>query len=269
MDSTPEIGHSLQYSNPIYKRIAEIRSMFEINGHIIGPNRNTLKRRYFDYEIDQNRQGHKVTLNDFYNSLITEIEGYRNSLINLEEKIGANFYPVFIELQKCKELIEGQRTNFDARYINAQINVVNQDAENSNLNVKNINQHGKEFVTFGYKGDIQKLKNCLTAIDNKIELVDQLKCRINDLVEVLTSKKISEIDKVVYLSCETAQFAFIVTVISKFFKGSLKKNIEISGKFFSKNGTQIKANSLYVAKRKTPNPKLVDELNEIFKVHSL
>jgi len=100
-------------------------------------------------------------------------------------------------------------------------------------------------------------------IPEGVELVDEDRCSINDLVSILTSKDLVLGTQPIYLTCETTQFSYIISKLSQHFSNLTPTAIEQSNLFFSKKGNSLKRNNLY--KNKTQYPKNQQAIDTILK----
>lgn len=120
-------------------------------------------------------------------------------------------------------------------------------------------------LTFGFKGDKDRLKNILQILQTRIEILNIDTCTIDDLINVLTSKNIKNINRKIYLSCETSQFAYVLEKLSNLFSKPLNPVIDNSDIFYSKRNKKITANNLYVANKNSPLPKRYEDIDNAFK----
>lgn len=124
--------------------------------------------------------------------------------------------------------------------------------------IKKVN---KKF-SFGFSGDIDKLKTVIAQLNTSIELLDE-NSTTNDLVNTLISKSIQKKSTKIRLGCETVQFIYVINKLSYFFNNLNPKAIEESELFYSKGNTLIKAQNLY--KNKISKPKNHETIDKIIK----
>lgn len=116
--------------------------------------------------------------------------------------------------------------------------------------------------SFGFNGDPVKLKSVLIALNKNIELLNEDKTSIDELLSVLISKDLKLGAPQIYIGCETLEFAYIVKKLELSFSNFKPTSIDSSNLFFSKKGTEIKKGSLYNANQKEPFKKV--EIDNIF-----
>lgn len=117
--------------------------------------------------------------------------------------------------------------------------------------------------TFGFNGDNTKLKIVLSQRSLNIDLLNEEKNSVDELLEVFTTKDLQPNSTKIYINCETAQFRYIIDCITLKFSSLKLKAIEKSGVFFSKNGTLITSKNLSAGKVEYPKEK--DKIDNIMK----
>lgn len=117
--------------------------------------------------------------------------------------------------------------------------------------------------SFGFNGDTAKLKSALSALNRIVELLNEDKTTIDDLLSVLTSKDLKLGAPPIHLGCETTQFSYIISKLEQHFSNFNPTTIEQSNLFFSKKGTVLKRNNLY--KNKNNFPKEQGNIDEIIR----
>jgi hypothetical protein len=105
---------------------------------------------------------------------------------------------------------------------------------------------------FGFTGDTAKLKSSLSALNANVELLNEDKTTVEQLVSVLTSKDLKIGAPQIHLNCETTQFSYIVSKLEQHFTNFNPTTIEQSNLFYSKKGTDLKRNNLYKNKNNFP-----------------
>ncbi len=118
-------------------------------------------------------------------------------------------------------------------------------------------------LTFGFNGDVEKLKSVLSSLDKTIDLINGDTTSLNDLFNILTSKEIKPKSIKIQLNCETANFRYIIDKLKPVFSNLKPISIEKTESFFSKNGVLITAQNLYSSK--IENPKLKEDIDKISK----
>lgn len=117
--------------------------------------------------------------------------------------------------------------------------------------------------SFGFNGDTAKLKSALSALNRIVELLNEDKTTIDDLLSVLTCKDLKLGAPPIHLGCETTQFSYIISKLEQHFSNFNPTTIEQSNLFFSKKGTVLKRNNLY--KNKNNFPKEQGNIDEIIR----
>ena len=116
---------------------------------------------------------------------------------------------------------------------------------------------------FGFNGDKEKLKSVLTALNSRLELLNEDKTSVAELLIVLTSKDLKLGTPQIHLGCETTQFSYIISRLEQHFRNFNPSTVEKSNLFFSKNGTVLKRNNLY--KNNNKFPKKQSNIDEIIR----
>lgn len=120
-------------------------------------------------------------------------------------------------------------------------------------------------LTFGIKVDKKWLVETLKVVQVQLEIVDEDKCTIDEMVAILVAKDIRTIKKEITLKCELTQFVYLMNKISQYCSNPPATIIEKAGCFYSKRGNKITANNLYQATHHTPSPKGFEKIDAIFK----
>jgi hypothetical protein len=126
-----------------------------------------------------------------------------------------------------------------------------------------INRNTKQKLSFGFTGDIAKLKIVLTQLNSSVELLNVEVTTVDQLINLLTAKNIEPNMTKIRLGCETVQFRYIIDKLKPFFSSLNAKKIELSKSFYSKKGTIYNAQNLYT--NKISNPKSKDKIDNIIK----
>jgi hypothetical protein len=132
---------------------------------------------------------------------------------------------------------------------------------NNSISKDSVVKVNKKF-SFGFTGDIDKLKTVIAQLNTSIELLDE-NSTTTDLVNTLISKSIQKKSAKIRLGCETVQFIYVINKLSYFFNNLNPKAIEESELFYSKGNTLIKAQNLY--KNKISSPKNQETIDKIIK----
>lgn len=125
------------------------------------------------------------------------------------------------------------------------------------------NESAQEKLSFGFKREVEKLRNIVNLLCIKTDLLNEDMCTKDALINVLTSKNVFTTSTCIYLNCETAVFREIIDKLKPSFTNLKLVNIEKSKLVYSKNGTLITAQNL--SSSKIENPKLKEEIAKIFK----
>jgi hypothetical protein len=144
--------------------------------------------------------------------------------------------------QKIYNILTKQREIYTAKFLEKF--PVETDAGNANSDT--VQAPAK--LTFGFHGTKAKLKNVITELTNKIELLNEEKTAIDELVNLLCSKDIQINAVQIHLNCETVQFRYIIDKLSNYFHGLTPVNIAASQAFYSKKAKLITAQNLYSSK---------------------
>lgn len=117
--------------------------------------------------------------------------------------------------------------------------------------------------SFGFTGDKDKLKAVLSLLNRDMELLNEDKTTVDELLAVLTSKDLKLGAPQIYLGCETLEFSYIVKKLELSFSNFTATTIDTSKLFHSKKGNAISKGSLYNANQKQPYKK--EDIDNIFK----
>jgi len=131
------------------------------------------------------------------------------------------------------------------------------------LGIDNYKYEKDTRFSFGFNGDPAKLRSVLLALNKNIELLYDGKTSIDELLTVLTSKKLDLGAPQIHLGCETTQFSYIISKLEQHFSNFNPTTIEQSNLFFSMKGTALKRNNLY--KNKNNYPKEQTKIDEIIR----
>ena len=141
--------------------------------------------------------------------------------------------------------------------------ILEKQANNKILNTQNIDIKDIKLFSFCIKNEnIIKIKNIITNLTFKLNLINNNKTKIEDLHEVLISKGLSKVNKEIHISCETTQFSYIIKQMKPLFHNFNPKTIEKYGLFFSENGTKINSQNIY--SNTISNPKEKETIDKIF-----
>ena len=118
-------------------------------------------------------------------------------------------------------------------------------------------------LSFGFRGDKNKLKTVIDQLCIKVELLQEELSPVDFLIQLLTSKDIKPGKIKIHIDCDNKNFRYIIEKLMPGFESLSFINIERSQSFFSKKGTLLKANNF--SKAKSFDPKLKETIDNIFK----
>lgn len=208
-----------------------------------------LTKQVFKEIADRNLQEHQA-----YNNINFVLQYLKHSLITL-----------YFSVQEVhKDLLEQTITleDFYLLELNQSLaNVLEINFTGDSISKDSVVKVKKKF-SFGFTGDIDKLKTVIAQLNTSIELLDE-NSTTTDLINTLISKSIQKKSAKIRLGCETVQFIYVINKLSYFFNNLNPKAIEESELFYSKGNTLIKAQNLY--KNKIPKPKNQEIIDKIIK----
>lgn len=138
-----------------------------------------------------------------------------------------------------------------------------QTVKNILLGIDNYKFEKDTRFSFGFNADPVKLKSVLVALNRNVELLNDDRTSVDELISVLTSKEIKLGASQIHIGCETTQFSYIISKLEQHFSNFNPTTIEQSNLFFSKKGTVLKRNNLY--KNKNNFPKEQGNIDEIIR----
>ena len=116
-------------------------------------------------------------------------------------------------------------------------------------------------LSFGFKGTEAKLKTVITQLANQVDLLNESKCVTDHLLDILTSKSLTNKMHKVYFGCETVQIRYIIDELKNYFNNLTPATIEESGLFYTKTNKLLKAQNLYSNKIDNPkNKSIIDKI---------
>jgi hypothetical protein len=137
-----------------------------------------------------------------------------------------------------------------------------QTVHNIVLGIDNFKFEKSNRFSFGFNGKTDNLKSILFLLNRDIELLNEDKTTVDDLVSVLTSRDLKIGATQIYIGCETLEFSYIVKKLELSFSNFNPTSIDSSNLFYSKKGNAIKKGSLYNANQREPYKKA--EIDNIF-----
>jgi hypothetical protein len=124
-----------------------------------------------------------------------------------------------------------------------------------------------ELKSFGFKkNQFEKIELIFCELQSAIELVDEERCTINDLMDVLFSSNLNEIQNPIYFSRQNTQLKYILDSLKNLFPELTVAKVADSRLFYGKEkgGTTPKIlnrQDLYAAKTKdVKNKDLIDDV---------
>lgn len=124
----------------------------------------------------------------------------------------------------------------------------------------------EETFSFGFHGDAKKLRTVISELCREIELLDENHSQVNDIIHVLTAKKLAPGSKHIRLGCQTKQFRYMLDKLDSYFNHLTLANIEASNCFFSKQDKPITENNLSASASKGRiNVQKQSNIDNIFK----
>ena len=137
-----------------------------------------------------------------------------------------------------------------------------QTVHNILLGIDNYKFEKSNRFSFGFNGKTDNLKSVLFLLNRDIELLNEDKTTLDDLVSVLTSRDLKIGAAQIFIGCETLEFSYIVKKLELSFSNFNPTSIDSSNLFYSKKGNAIKKGSLYNANQREPYKKA--EIDNIF-----
>lgn len=121
---------------------------------------------------------------------------------------------------------------------------------------------------FGFKErrnpeKLKALKNCITALCNQVNLLNEEKTSVDDFYNLLIADRVIPNKVSVYLGTESTNFRYILDKLKPYFTKLTFAKLEWCGGLISKEGTLMNAQYLYSSK--VPNPKEKETIDNIFK----
>lgn len=221
----------IEYLQKYQKRMAETEQDFELI-----------------YQRELTKSG--ITDHKFFKSFLLEIvsakeEEYKASLTNEEKEKDAKTLELFYKFKN---------------WINKREKKVN----DSKLNIEEREQAAMSKISFGYrKTDPQILSRIYNGLTEQLD--GFISEEENTFINVFTAKDLRELEEIITLQCDNPQFHFIIKNMQHLFKEKILSIVGTSGKFFSKRGVVLTANSLSKAGSNQPIPKGKEEIEKIFR----
>lgn len=135
-----------------------------------------------------------------------------------------------------------------------------QTQKNTNLTV----------ISFGFHSDIALLRSLYYDLRlNNHDFINQEETPLDNFIAILTATNVAEEPGKIQFACETRQAAYIINMLNPFFSNLKPSSIEKSQKFFSKNGTVLKAVNLIKSLKQPTNVNDIGAINQFFKAVNL
>ena len=136
-----------------------------------------------------------------------------------------------------------------------------QTAYNILLGIDNYKFEKDTRFSFGFNGDKEKLKSVLLALNRNIELLNDDKTSIDDLLNVLTSNDLKLGSPQIHIGCQTNIFNHIWRKLKPKFKNLGATSIASSKLFYSKSNILLSKTSL--EKKVSDYPENLETINNI------
>lgn len=255
--------------NPRHQRVIleEIKTQLEYHKKDKGMD-------YFAYRWLENHYHHlKENPSSISKKTKWEVE-IEKPLINLFKNLKVKFQ--FSNSLQHKKTVVKNYKNWDILlrddYFIKVLDFVNEEIENLNnrktsksLTIENNSNKSKQ-LTFGFKGDINKLKTVVNLLCNEIDLLNEDISKAADLIKIFTTKNILPALLKIQLDCETKHFRYCIDKFSPYFNNLSLANIEKTKIFYSKKDRPITANNLSASGSKNKiEPKKKTTIDKIFK----
>jgi hypothetical protein len=130
------------------------------------------------------------------------------------------------------------------------------------INEAVIEKVDQEWISFGFKDDIPKLKIVINQLCTQIELINDDITESDDLINALISRKLIPGSYTIKLNCETKMFRYIIDKLKPYFTDLSLSNIEKSAIFFSKQDIENLSSS---KNKSVVEPKEKATIDKIFK----
>lgn len=106
-------------------------------------------------------------------------------------------------------------------------------------------------LSFGFKGEVDILKRIVNALNLRFEFLNEKKTTTEQFIEVFTARDLKGVQTKIHIDCATNEFEEVMqqfkSLASKFTPTTINK----SKLFYTKEGTLIDDNLLYVTKNKS------------------
>lgn len=136
-----------------------------------------------------------------------------------------------------------------------------QTAYNIPLGIDNYKFEKDTRFSFGFNGDKEKLKSVLLALNRNIELLNDDKTSIDDLLNVLTSNDLELGSPQIHIGCQTNIFNHIWRKLKPKFKNLGATSIAASKLFYSKSNILLSKTNL--EKKVSDYPENIETINNI------
>lgn len=137
-----------------------------------------------------------------------------------------------------------------------------QTVNNILLGIDNYKLEKDTRFSFGYKGDPVKLKSVLLVLNRNIELLNEDKTSVDELLTVLTSKDLELGAPQIHIGCQTNLFNHVWRKLKPKFNNLGATSLAASKLFYSKSDTLLSKSNL--EKKVSDYPENIDTINNIF-----
>jgi hypothetical protein len=149
-------------------------------------------------------------------------------------------------------------------FVNEKIKIL-EKTKGASQKVKEEKDVSNNYLTFGFKGDVAKLKLVVNQLCRQIELLNEDESSQDVLMNVFTTKEISPGAVKIRLGCETKHFRYCIDKWMPYFTSLTLANIERSKIFYSQRDTRITSNNLSASSSKHKiEPKRKTAIDKIF-----
>ena len=137
-----------------------------------------------------------------------------------------------------------------------------QTVHNILLGIDNYTFEKDTRFSFGFNGNNEKLKTVLIALNKNIELLDDDKTSVDELLSVLTSKNLGLGAPQIHIGCQTNLFNHVWRKLKPKFNNLGATSLAASKLFYSKSNTLLSKSNL--EKKVSDYAENIDTINNIF-----
>ncbi len=137
-----------------------------------------------------------------------------------------------------------------------------QTVHNILLGIDNYKFEKSNRFSFGFNGNTEKLKSVLIALNKNIELLNDDKTSVDELLSVLTSKDLELGAPQIHIGCQTNLFNHVWRKLKPKFNNLGATSLAASKLFYSKSNTLLSKSNL--EKKVSEYAENIDTINNIF-----